>query len=109
MKQRKQLKQYKKALKKILKRYNLSNLDITFVEDKACIEDLLILYRCIQQKKIKKIKCFLENYSFYSVVEDLVSYYLNGDFIANNYSFYDDDLRKKDPLDLNAFVKKYIK
>ena len=94
MKQRKQLKNYKKALKKILNRYNLFDLDAFFVEDRECMEDLIILYKSIQQKKVKKIKRFLDNYSFYSVVEDLICYYLDGDFIANNYTFYSDELRK---------------
>ena len=108
MKQRKQLKQYKKALKKILNKYNLFNLDAIFVEDRECIEDLIILYKSIQQKQVKKIKRFLENYSFYGVIEDLICYYLSGDFIANNYTLYSDILRKKDPIDLNALVNKYI-
>ena len=108
MKQRKQLKQYKKALKKILNRYGF-NLNAFYVSDRECMKDLLILANWIKKKQIKRIKKFLDNYSFYSVSEDLICYYTSGDYILNNYSLYSDELRKKNPLDLNAFVNKYIK
>lgn len=85
MKQRKQLKQYKKALKKVLNRYGF-NLNAFYISDKECMKDLLILANWIKKKQIKRIKKFLDNYSLYS-----------------------DELRKKNPLDLNAFVNKYIK
>lgn len=108
MKQRKQLKQYKKALKKVLNKYGFS-LNAFYISDRECIKDLLILANLVKQKQIKRIKEFLENYSFFSVLEDLICYYTSGDYVMNNYSLYDDKLRKKNPLNLNVFVNKYVK
>lgn len=93
MKQRKQLKQYKKALKKVLNKYGFS-LNANYISDMECMKDLLILANLIKQKQIKRIKEFLESYSFYSVTEDLICYYTSDDYIINNYSLYSDKLRK---------------
>ena len=93
MKQRKQLKQYKKALKKLLNKYGF-NLDAFYIPDAECMKDLLILANLIKQKQIKRIKEFLENYSFYSVTEDLICYYTSSYYIINDYSLYSDKLRK---------------
>lgn len=95
MKQRKILKHYKKEFNKIVCKYHLyTTLDISEISDKECVTDLYILANLVKKKQVKKIKEFLENYSFFSLLEDLVCYYTSNEYVLNNYSLYNDRLRK---------------
>lgn len=95
MKQRKILKHYKKEFNKIVCKYHLYiTLNISEISDKECATDLYILANLVKRKQVKKIKEFLENYSFFSLLEDLVCYYTSNEYVLNNYSLYNDKLRK---------------
>lgn len=109
MKQRKQLKQYMNQFKQVVKRFDLFNLNAQNIEDRQCMQDLMKIYYLITHKHVSWIKRFLDGYLMFDVLEDLICYYLSGDYQANNYAVYDKELYHITEKDINKILLKNIK
>ena len=77
MKQRKQIKQYKKALNHFLFIYKkrINNISNT-IAYKELQKDIDNITKLIQQNRIKELNIILDNTPFKGFVEDLINWYL---------------------------------
>lgn len=109
MKQRIILKKYKQQFKQVVKGFDLFDLDDKNIEDRQCMQDLIKIYHLITHKHVSWIKRFLDGYLMFDVLEDLVCYYLAGDFKINNYAIYDKELYLFQINDIRILLKKHLK
>lgn len=94
MKNRKQLKLYKKQVNHLLAFYKerINKISKTLAY-KELLLDIECITKLIQQNKIKELNIILNDMPFKSFVEDLINWYLY-DFYDNNKDVYDINLRK---------------